>query len=82
MRVVLYDTALRDSQQSLVLAAAMLTPVRRQQCFSWRSHRLPVARQSFLPWMQAFEAALEQDPKNAEVASRLGKCLVVVHEYR
>ena len=36
----------------------------------------------FCLWMQAFEAALEQDPKNAEVASRLGKCLVMVHEYR
>ena len=34
------------------------------------------------PGAQAFEAALEQDPKNAELASRLGKCLVMVHEYR
>ena len=47
-----------------------------RQCWS-RTPRTP-----FLLWMQAFEAALEQDPKNAEVASRLGKCLVMVHEYR
>ena len=37
---------------------------------------------SLCPWMQAFEVALELHPKNAELASRLGKCLVMVHEYR